>query len=316
MIWPRRHVEVGAHPRRVDLQPLEDGGELVDDAGREHQRLGTREPLGRPVAHVALDGVRGRVERARPPGRGAGASSRRGTRRSSGCASAASSRSRRARRRAAPRLRDLGRLQPDDLRGDALGRGGDLRERGPRSRTRSRAACQWTSARARPSRRPKASCTAPRVSPSVARVPAAPDELGSRGGPGRPVEALARAPQLVRPARGLQPERDWHRVLAVRAAGHRGVRWRRASRWRRRARSRSRTIGERGPRLEHEAGVDDVLGRHAPVHPGAVLAAALDERADERHERMLRRGDARAQRVEVVEGGVASARSAPRPPQG
>jgi len=44
---------------------------------------------------------------------------------------------------------------------------------------------------------------------------------------------------------------------------------------------------QRRPDLEHHAGVDNVLGRRPPVHVGPVLTAALRERPDHGHERML-----------------------------
>ncbi len=57
--------------------------------------------------------------------------------------------------------------------------------------------------------------------------------------------------------------------------------------------------------LEHERRIDDVLRRRSPVNPAARVAAALDERTDQRHERMLGRRDALPQLAEVVAARIA-----------
>ena len=204
-------------------------------------------------------------------------------------------------------LRDLGRLQPDDLRRDPLGGRGDLRERVPQvaEPVARRVPVDVCAGEAKPLA--EGLLHGFRVSPSVASVPAAPASCAVEAVSAARSRRFATPSELVRPGRGLQPERDRHRVLEVRPPGHRGVTVAQGKRASSAAaeRSRSRAIGASAcPRLEDERGVDDVLRRRTPVHPAALVAAALDERPDQRNERMLRRRDSLAQLREVVEARV------------
>ena len=94
----------------------------------------------------------------------------------------------------------------------------------------------------------------------------------------------------------FSPKEIGHRVLPVRAAGLRRVPVAARQVGGRRVRPPGVAAHRREARaqLQHQARVDDVLRRRAPVHPGAVLAAALHQHPDERHQRMLRLGDAGA----------------------
>ena len=203
-------------------------------------------------------------------------------------------------------LRDLGRLQPDDLRRDALGGRGDLRERVPQvaQPVARRVPVDVCAGEAKPLA--EGLLHGFRALAERGERPGGPGELRGRGGLCRPVEAFATPSELVRPGRGLQPERDRHRVLEVRPPGHRGVTVAQGKR-------ASSTVGaleiprdrgERGPRLEDERRVDDVLRRRTPVHPAALVAAALDQRPNQRNQWMLRRRDSLAQLRQVIEARV------------
>jgi hypothetical protein len=202
------------------------------------------------------------------------------------------------------RLRYLGhlrRLQPNDLERDLLqGRGKDPERRDE--------LCEAV---------PGAVPGGGRLGEIEAPAEGAPDgrrRLAERcqrpGGPAqlsdeqpRPArsEALRRPRELGDPDRELEAEGDGNRVLAVRPAGHcrgrvpLGV-----------PRQLADQLGQRrldqiesGARLQDGAGVHDVLGGGAPVDVATRVSGFLCERADGRHERMLRLPHPLAQLVEV-----------------
>ena len=215
-----RQLEVRAHPVGAYLETLEDPRELVGDAAREDAGLRHGEPLGGPRAHVALAGMHAALEHDRD---GAAQEPRRPDQ--------VLARHRvpllRHRRRAdvpghrgLAQLVDLAGLEPDDLGGDPLAARADLAERV------AQVAQQEARHVPRALRDGQVEPVAVRLEHGLGGRP----ERGERSGcacerrreraPAAEQRA-ARVHQLVSPRRGLEPERDRHRVLAVRAARHR-----------------------------------------------------------------------------------------------
>ena len=218
-------------------------------------------------------------------------------------------------------LGDLRGLKPNDLGRDALGSRADLGEgvrevaqhdRGWRASGRPR--------RARPSRRrtPPARVRRPRRASRRSRrrrkaartraASAGARRAASRARPSSSAQVAAFSPKVIGTA-------CWPCVLpamGVSACSIASV----AGRVPGRAVEIAADRSQRRARLEHERRVDDVLRRRAPVHPAARVAAPLDERPDQRHERVLRRRDPVAQLGEVVAARVRPPpRSAPRRPR-
>ena len=105
----------------------------------------------------------------------------------------------------------------------------------------------------------------------------------------RLAQALDMAQQLVDPDRDLVAEGGRHRVLAVRAAGHRhvGACARRGRPCRQRLADLAQEDRVRLAQHQQIAGLGDVLRGRAPVHPAAVrLADDAAELPHQRHERV------------------------------
>ena len=255
-----------------------DSGELLRGPAGEDKGLRHREPLDGPQRHVALPGV-GTALASAP--------------------SAAAQQPRRGdevlghhrvellRHRARPdvRLTDPFASSPTSVAcrrmtsaaitlggGAELSRGrGQGREggRGPRTRDTSAGAGPSVGAEATRSTA-SASSRGSRACRRLRRA-ARPRRL-ARGWPGG-----RDARELVRPAGRLQPEGHRDRLLAVRPGCHRGRRVITGQAGARAPRRRHAVEQQRQGRanLQHHPGVHDVLRRGAPVHVGAVLAAAF-----------------------------------------
>ena len=173
-------------------------------------------------------------------------------------------------------------------------------------RSGARAACQGPSGTARPRRSQYAASTPWASGPSDASVPAAP---ASWPGSEAPAPRRARAPTAAR--RPTTPPS--HRTVIGTACwpcvrpgiGRAVVPLRERGDCHQPAHEVAVQQGERVPQLQDEPGIDDVLRRGAPVRPRARVPRLEHERADQRHQRVLRVGDAVAQGIEVVTIGLA-----------
>ena len=294
---PSGQVEVAPHPFGVDTEPFEHVRELVEQAGRQDQRLRARRSTRSPRRPCRARPRARPMPRARRPGRGAAGPTRSRTRRSSGFASAASSTSRRTARSPAPETsatsvacsrtisaairsaaapisasactqvaqpvpcgmpRDVRLGEVEQAAESGANGSGVVAER----RERAAAPPSWPSGR--------------RASPG-ARRSSARSSSSAQDAAFRPKVIGRHADRVsVRPWASLRDGRAKPAAAAI-------------------ARSRSRPIGTSAVRIwRTRARVDHVLCRRAPVHVAPGLAAARDERPKQRDERMLRLGDARA----------------------
>ena len=132
------------------------------------------------------------------------------------------------------------------------------------------------------------------------------------------VEPAPRVLQARHPARGLEPERDRHRLLEQRAARQRRVAVG-ARELRRRAARREQVVEQRVERArghEHRRGVEDVLARRPAVHVrGRRALDGRGQRRLERHHGVARAGRRGRDRRGVEALGDARAPRSPPPPR-
>ena len=273
---PARGIEIAPHARRIDHQALEHRAGVMQRAGGEREGLRQRDPLGMPRAGRALvvlhHGVQhDRDQLAHVPG--AGEHELAGDR-------VALLRHRAA--AAAPLLvglrdlADLGLHQERDV-------GRDLAERAGQQAEEARDLCQAVAADVPGDRR---RLQAELLGERLHHADAVRAERGERADraaelhhgdlAAEPGEARGVALQGVEPQRALEAEGDRQRMLGMGAPGHRGVPV--AARQIREGRPGAVQILpdqlEPVAQLQHEPGVDDVLGGGAPMDVATGIARA------------------------------------------